>query len=174
MNFRSQAIRWSCFLILLALIGCTTFHRDSFLAEHSLDRFLTDRPKSAALLSEHLGLQQWLREQWSRPIGEYRIFWSDEQPTVSMAEHGFMPHSKLIVMRISDELTAADQLTALCFEICNAQAFSDIDEVAAQAMKDRPVVYLYHRNWLWAYNSKLTGVGEVPDGLLRLEGLKLN
>jgi ABC-type transport system substrate-binding protein len=48
------------------------------------------------------------------------------------------------------------------------------EQVAAQAMKDRPIVYLYHRNWLWAYNSKLTGVREVPDGLLRLEGLKLN
>lgn len=48
------------------------------------------------------------------------------------------------------------------------------EQVAAQAQKDRPIVYLYHRNWLWAYNSKLTGVREVPDGLLRVEGLKLN
>jgi peptide/nickel transport system substrate-binding protein len=35
-------------------------------------------------------------------------------------------------------------------------------------------LYLYHRNWLWAYNAKLTGVREVPDGLPRLAGLKLN
>lgn len=48
------------------------------------------------------------------------------------------------------------------------------EQVAAHALKDRPIVYLYHRNWLWAYTSKLSGVREVPDGLLRVEGLKLN
>jgi peptide/nickel transport system substrate-binding protein len=47
-------------------------------------------------------------------------------------------------------------------------------QVAAQEAKDRPIVYLYHRNWLWAYTNKLAGVREVPDGLLRLEGLKFN
>ena len=41
-------------------------------------------------------------------------------------------------------------------------------------LKDRPIVYLYHRNWLWAYTAKLAGVREVPDGLLRVDGLKLN
>ena len=48
------------------------------------------------------------------------------------------------------------------------------EQVAAQETKDRPIVYLYHRNWLWAYTNKLSGVREVPDGLLRVEGLKLN
>jgi peptide/nickel transport system substrate-binding protein len=47
------------------------------------------------------------------------------------------------------------------------------DQVAAQVIKERPVIYLYHRNWLWAYNGKLAGVRNVPDGLLRLTGLKL-
>ena len=47
------------------------------------------------------------------------------------------------------------------------------DQVAAQVLKERPVIYLYHRNWLWAYNAKLAGVRNVPDGLLRLTGLKL-
>jgi peptide/nickel transport system substrate-binding protein len=40
-------------------------------------------------------------------------------------------------------------------------------------LKERPVIYLYHRNWLWAYNAKLAGVRGVPDGLLRVAGLKL-
>ena len=47
------------------------------------------------------------------------------------------------------------------------------EQIAARVMKQRPVVYLYHRNWLWAYNAKLSGVRNVPDGLLRLTGLKL-
>ena len=41
------------------------------------------------------------------------------------------------------------------------------------AMKDRPIVYLYHRNLLWAYTNKLTGFHRVPDGMIRLQGMKL-
>jgi peptide/nickel transport system substrate-binding protein len=47
------------------------------------------------------------------------------------------------------------------------------EQIAARVLKDRPIVYLYHRNWLWAYSAKLTGVRNVPDGLLRVAGLKL-
>ena len=47
------------------------------------------------------------------------------------------------------------------------------EQIAARVMKERPIIYLYHRNWLWAYNAKLSGVRELPDGLLRLQGLKM-
>ncbi|MEO6407337.1 MAG: ABC transporter substrate-binding protein [Burkholderiaceae bacterium] len=47
------------------------------------------------------------------------------------------------------------------------------EQIAARVLKERPIVYLYHRNWLWAYNAKLTGVRNVPDGLLRVSGLKM-
>jgi peptide/nickel transport system substrate-binding protein len=46
--------------------------------------------------------------------------------------------------------------------------------VAAQVLKDRPIVYLYHRHWLWAHSSKLSGFRTVPDGMVRVQGLKLN
>ena len=46
------------------------------------------------------------------------------------------------------------------------------EQIAAQVGKDRPVVYLFHRNWLWAYNKKLTGVRPIPDGLMRVQGLQ--
>ncbi len=52
-----------------------------------------------------------------------------------------------------------------------AQAY---DRIAAQVSKDRPVIYLYHRNWLWAHNAKLTGLRTVPDGMVRVQGLKMN
>lgn len=48
------------------------------------------------------------------------------------------------------------------------------EQIAARVLKERPIVYLYHRNWLWAYNPKLSGVRSVPDGLLRVTGLKFN
>jgi peptide/nickel transport system substrate-binding protein len=48
------------------------------------------------------------------------------------------------------------------------------EQIAARVLKDRPILYLYHRNWLWAHSTKLTGMRSVPDGLLRVTGLKLN
>ena len=48
------------------------------------------------------------------------------------------------------------------------------EQLAAIALKDRPIVYLYHRNWLWAYTNKLSGLRTVPDGLVRVQGLKFN
>ncbi len=47
------------------------------------------------------------------------------------------------------------------------------DQIAAVVLKDRPIVYLFHRHWLWAYNSKLSGLRTIPDGLVRVQGLKL-
>ena len=40
--------------------------------------------------------------------------------------------------------------------------------------KDRPIIYLYHRHWLWAHTAKLTGLRTVPDGMVRVQGLKMN
>ena len=47
------------------------------------------------------------------------------------------------------------------------------EQIAARVLKERPIVYLYHRNWLWAYDGRLAGVRKVPDGLLRVTGLKM-
>jgi peptide/nickel transport system substrate-binding protein len=47
------------------------------------------------------------------------------------------------------------------------------EQIAARVLKERPIVYLYHRNWLWAYNAKLTGVRQIPDGLLRVNGVRM-
>jgi peptide/nickel transport system substrate-binding protein len=45
--------------------------------------------------------------------------------------------------------------------------------LAAEVERERPIVYLYHRNWLWAFNKKLTGFRTIPDGLVRVQGLKM-
>jgi hypothetical protein len=135
MSFRSLALRSTWILALLAWLGCAARNRDRILADHSLEDFLGDRPQSAALLRNHPLLQEWLSAQWRIPIQDYRIFWSDDPPAINLAEHGFMPDSKLIVIRLSNQLTPIDQLTALCFEICNAQGFSDIDELAEEAKR---------------------------------------
>jgi peptide/nickel transport system substrate-binding protein len=46
--------------------------------------------------------------------------------------------------------------------------------VARQVQNDRPIIYLFHRNWLWAHNAKLTGLRTVPDGMVRVQGLRMN
>ena len=47
------------------------------------------------------------------------------------------------------------------------------EQIAARVLTARPIIYLYHRNWLWAYDARLAGVRNVPDGLLRVTGLKM-
>ncbi len=47
------------------------------------------------------------------------------------------------------------------------------EQIAARVITERPVIYLYHRNWLWGYSAKLGGVRNLPDGLLRVSGLTL-
>jgi peptide/nickel transport system substrate-binding protein len=56
-----------------------------------------------------------------------------------------------------------------------AQRAKFYDTVAVQTVaNDRPIVYLYHRNWLWAHSAKLSGLRTVPDGMVRVQGLKMN
>ncbi len=54
-----------------------------------------------------------------------------------------------------------------------AQRAKLYDTVAIHVTKDRPIVYLYHRNWLWAHSAKLTGLRTVPDGMVRVQGLQM-
>jgi peptide/nickel transport system substrate-binding protein len=49
-----------------------------------------------------------------------------------------------------------------------------INQIAAIVLKERPIVYVYNRHWLWAYTAKLSGLRLVPDALIRVQGLKLN
>jgi peptide/nickel transport system substrate-binding protein len=45
---------------------------------------------------------------------------------------------------------------------------------AAQVLlKDLPIVYLYHRKWIYAFNKKVAGFTPYPDGLIRPQGLTM-
>jgi len=46
-------------------------------------------------------------------------------------------------------------------------------DLAAIEHKDRPIVYLFHRHWLWAYSTKISGLRTIPDGLVRVQGLQM-
>ena len=55
-----------------------------------------------------------------------------------------------------------------------AQRRRIFEQIAETIGKERPVVYLFHRHWLWAHSAKLGGLRTVPDGMVRVQGLKMN
>ena len=40
-------------------------------------------------------------------------------------------------------------------------------------LEEKPLLYLYHRRILIAHTTKLEGYKQMPDGLVRVIGLKL-
>jgi peptide/nickel transport system substrate-binding protein len=54
-----------------------------------------------------------------------------------------------------------------------AQRKAIYEKVTAAVLKDEPIIYLYHRKLLIAHTSKLEGYRPMPDGLVRVVGLKL-
>ena len=60
-----------------------------------------------------------------------------------------------------------------------ARATSDIaqrkaiyEKVTKQIIEDEPIIYLYHPQVLIAHTAKLEGYRQMPDGLVRVIGLK--
>ena len=47
------------------------------------------------------------------------------------------------------------------------------EKVTADVLKDEPIIYLYHRKLLIAHTTRLEGYRPMPDGLVRVIGLKL-
>jgi len=47
------------------------------------------------------------------------------------------------------------------------------ERMTRQILEDEPIIYLYHRNVLIAHTAKLEGYKQMPDGLVRVIGLKL-
>jgi peptide/nickel transport system substrate-binding protein len=47
------------------------------------------------------------------------------------------------------------------------------EKVAEQVLSEGPIVYLYHRLMIIAHTAKLDGYKPMPDGLIRLTGVRL-
>ena len=47
------------------------------------------------------------------------------------------------------------------------------EKVADTLLAEGSIVYLYHRLWIIAHNAKLDGFKLLPDGLVRVVGLRL-
>jgi peptide/nickel transport system substrate-binding protein len=47
------------------------------------------------------------------------------------------------------------------------------EKLTKTLLNDLPIIYLYHRTLLIAHTTKLEGYKQMPDGLIRVVGLKL-
>jgi peptide/nickel transport system substrate-binding protein len=47
------------------------------------------------------------------------------------------------------------------------------EKVVAQIEADKPLIYLYHEALIFAYSAKLQGYKQAPDGIIRIQDLKL-
>jgi peptide/nickel transport system substrate-binding protein len=54
-----------------------------------------------------------------------------------------------------------------------AQRKAIYEKLAKIVLNDEPIIYLYHRTLLIAHTKKLEGYKQMPDGLVRVVGLKL-
>src|ERR1700732_5172300 len=54
-----------------------------------------------------------------------------------------------------------------------AQRKSIYEKMTKSVLEDEPIIYLYHRRNLIAHTTKLEGYRAMPDGLVRVVGLKL-
>ncbi|MBL8697851.1 MAG: ABC transporter substrate-binding protein [Alphaproteobacteria bacterium] len=54
-----------------------------------------------------------------------------------------------------------------------AQRKAAYDRAIALLLEDKPVVYLYHAKWIFAHRARVTGFAPAPDGIIRLDGVKL-
>src|SRR6202035_793702 len=54
-----------------------------------------------------------------------------------------------------------------------AQRKAIYEKLTAIVLRDEPIIYLYHRKLLIAHTTKLEGYRPMPDGLVRVVGLKL-
>jgi peptide/nickel transport system substrate-binding protein len=54
-----------------------------------------------------------------------------------------------------------------------AQRKAIYEKLTKVVLNDEPIIYLYHRKLLFAHTTKLDGYKQMPDGLVRVIGLKL-
>ena len=47
------------------------------------------------------------------------------------------------------------------------------EKLTKAVLEDEPILYLYHRRLIIAHTNKLEGYKQMPDGLVRVVGLKL-
>ena len=91
----------------------------------------------------------------------------DSNVAVWLASGGFLNWGKYSNPEFDALLARARSIT----DVPQRQSlYRDIAEIYLQ---DRPMLVLYHQNWLFAHSDKLSGFVPVPDGLIRPQNIQL-
>jgi peptide/nickel transport system substrate-binding protein len=107
--------------------------------------------------------------------GNYEVsllIWSgrsdpDANVSIWVACDGFVNWGKYCDPKLDDILRRA-RSTTVAGERAKLYA-----EAAAIYLAARPYLFLYHLKWYWGASRKLTGFVPHPDGIIRLQGLRL-
>jgi peptide/nickel transport system substrate-binding protein len=100
------------------------------------------------------------------------LIWSgradpDANVAIWVACDGFINWGKYCDPKLDDILRRARQSTDA------AERKRLYAEAAAIYLPARPYLFLYHLKWFWGASAKLSGIVPHPDGIIRLQGLRL-
>ena len=100
------------------------------------------------------------------------VIWSgrpdpDGNISIWLACDGFLNWGKYCDPKLEALLTKARQSTAV------AERQDLYSQAAATYLTARPHIFLYHLKWLWGTTARLDGFTPFPDGIIRLQGMKL-
>ena len=107
--------------------------------------------------------------------GEYQAFLLDWSGRVDPDGNSYIFHKTGAPQNYSAYSNpAVDKALDDARLVSDLPARKAIYEIATkQVLEDEPVIYLYHRKVLIAHTTKLEGYTQMPDGLVRVVGLKL-
>jgi peptide/nickel transport system substrate-binding protein len=100
------------------------------------------------------------------------VIWSgrvdpDANIALWVACDGFVNYGKYCDSKLDDVLRRARSSTD------QAERARLYAEAAAIYLPARPYLFLYHLRWFWGASAKLSGLVPHPDGIIRLQGLRL-
>ncbi len=107
--------------------------------------------------------------------GDYEaavVIWSgradpDGNVSIWLACDGFINWGKYCNKDMDQALAAARAKTDPVARL------ADYTAAARHYIKDRPHLFLYNYKWLWGLSEKVDGFAPHPDGIIRLQGVKL-
>jgi peptide/nickel transport system substrate-binding protein len=100
------------------------------------------------------------------------LIWSgradpDANVSIWIACDGFVNWGKYCDPKVDELLRRARQATD------RAERARFYAQAAAIYLPVRAYLFLYHLKWFWGASAKLSGVVPHPDGIIRLQGLRL-
>jgi len=133
----------------------------SMAAEAGFDIRLRVTELATALKQAEAGEYQAFLLDWSGridPDGNSYIFHKTKAP------QNYSAYSNPDVDKALDDARLVTEM---------AQRKSIYEKMAKSILEDEPIIYLYHRKNLIAHTTRLEGYKPMPDGLVRVIGLKL-